>query len=35
MPSPEFWQWRWEGRRIDDLVVTIARELRGHTGSKH
>ncbi len=33
MPSPAFWQWRWDNRLIDDLMVSIARDLRGHTGS--
>lgn len=32
MPSPAFWQWRWDNQPVDDLVVTLARELRGNTG---
>ncbi|MEK7412076.1 MAG: DUF5682 family protein [Planctomycetota bacterium] len=33
MPSPAFWQWRWDNRSIDDLMITIARDLRGRTGA--
>lgn len=33
MPSPGFWQWRWEGADLGELLVTIARELRAGSGS--
>lgn len=33
MPAPAFWQWRWEQRSVDDLVVALARDLRRQTGA--
>jgi hypothetical protein len=33
MPSPAFWQWRWDGQSVDDLLVGIARELRSSGGT--